>query len=214
MLAIDILRQAVKGEVKQLALSDIGSDGSRTAKQEDNFQTLLGFLNQGIIEIYKKFPQLTPEIIFDIVEGVDEYTLPANFMSPLFAVTDTGVGVPLNRDRDDTFSLLFPTPYIALIKGKVPTQPKLATKISLVYTNFSSIVEDECSVVEISPVFLAPLLDFIGYKAFTSIVGGNKQQENSFYSKFLNACEEIKMLGLGNLHTDVYNNKFTTRGFV
>lgn len=214
MLAIDILRQAVQGEVKQIALSDIGSDGSRTVTQEANFQTLLGFLNQGIIEIYKKFPQITTELVFDIIVGKYEYGLPANFRQPLFATTDTGIEIPLNRDRDDTFSLLFPTPYTMMVKGTVPTEPNPAKKFSLVYTTFSTLVQDDYSMVEVSPVFLDPLLAFIGYKAFASMAGDRRQQENSFYSKFLNSCEEIKLLGLDNLHTDVYNEKFNNRGFV
>ena len=74
-----IIDYVAMGDLKQTSLSDIGTTAARTEQQQRNLDTLIGFVNQGVLELHKRFPilvQVETEKFSRPTEADDPYVLP------------------------------------------------------------------------------------------------------------------------------------------
>lgn len=54
-----LIRSVARADLKQTALGIIGNDpDNRTAEEQENVDTIIDFINQGILELHKRFPIL------------------------------------------------------------------------------------------------------------------------------------------------------------
>lgn len=177
MRVSDIISYSVNSDLRQTSLSDIGSDLSRTEEQSKNVDTLVSFLNQGIVEIYKRFPIAVTyeEVFLDGPTSIDDaIILPSNALY-LIGVTDTaGEEVPLDNynielmyKRKSYVKYYLKTiainKYIAL--GTFPPQGEV---FNFSYSTAPSSYYYE-SNLDLPLMFQEPLLLYMAYKAFSTI---------------------------------------------
>lgn len=218
MTANEVIALAKAGELRQLS----------TAIKDDT-TVLLGFLNLGIIEIYKRFVLKTQEALVTLVDGKTVYTLDGTdpdvdmgggtFFYLIAAYGDStdsdysmdDLVLPINVE-DDIYSintitynqiqipLATPGAFISLIYADKPTKVTTAT------------LDNE---LEMPDQFVDALLAYMGYRGYRSMGDKGASEDNIYFSEFEKACLKIKELGVGIAPDDVeMNMRLQKRCFV
>ncbi len=219
---------AASSELRSLAIGEIGdvsgdSDAPDPSKmQAANRILLTSYLNMALLELYKKFSLLQKEIVFDLdcQDPAKLYDLPIDFLFGIFAQFENGQEIPLNNDRrlidpstkiDYCVSMLFPVPFKALIKG---VDPNDQTKVSLVYAAAPIVVSKLTDFIDIPSVYTEAIINYMAYKGFASVKGDMQATNNTFYMRFIESCNSIRINGLVNSDNLDSNIKLNQRGFI
>lgn len=188
MIVQDIINLAKYSEVASTAI-------------KDNNEALILFMNAGLIELYKRFPIVTNEVVIPLVEGTTLYDLPADYMYAMSAyeeVEENGSGIvaeiPINDEYSER-SIFFPNhkqvqvplvannSYIAIIYVAKPTR----------YT-----VNDLAVEVDLPETLIECLLHYIGYKAHLGIRSDGQSENNAHFMRFERSCEKARELGVSH----------------
>lgn len=218
MTANEVLTLARAGELLQLS----------PAIKDDN-NVLVGYLNLGMIELYKRFMLRTDEAIITLVDGKSIYKLDGTDTdvsmdgSMLYLIAAYGDGtdmsdystddirLPINEEDNllsiNTVSydevqvpLITPGAFISLI---YVTKPTKVTTLTL---------EAE---LDIPDQFVEPLLHYLGYRAHGSMDGNIQTESNTHYMRFEASCNRLKELGVGIAPDDIsMRNRLFDKGFV
>lgn len=216
MTARDIITLAQTGELLQL---------SPTIKDNDN--TVVAFMNLGLIEIYKRFVLRSDEALLTLKDGktvykvdgtdTDIYTTPegtdincvemgAGKYMHLVAAYGPG---PDAEDYDlDTISLpinVEDDPYSVNTVSYNEIQVSVITEgsqISIVYTALpdrvdTTVVGWEDLEVPVPDQFTETLLHYIGYRGHGSMDGSIEAENNTHYMRFEASCNKLRELGVG-----------------
>ena len=89
MYVSDYLSHIVKGEVKQLYVSDIGTTSPNTVQQA-NIDTLISYLNEANLELHKHFGLLQKELVLTDVTNNSLHNVPLDFLYAISAQYDDG----------------------------------------------------------------------------------------------------------------------------
>lgn len=201
--AITLLKAA---ELKQLAL-----------KADDT--TVLGFINLGILELYKRFNLWEDEATITMAADTLIYKLDgvdANVAIDLSdkqllmiegAYEETGEEYVLN-DELDPYSIYTPTWHTIQVVEAVADQT-----ISVIYRAAPIFLTATTDVLPLPPQFYDALFCYCGYKGHGSIKSEIKGENNTHYLRFDAACDLINSLGLF-AQDDLKSTKFYDRGFV
>ena len=183
----------------------------------NNDGVVLGFINMGVLELYKRFSLRVEEVILDLEEGVDIYTMPSNYMWIAAAYgevdirsTETVNELPINEE-DNPLSVNT----VGWNKLQVPVSVTGAY-ISIIYVaspDYISI-EDVDTEINIPPQMVEPLLAYIGYKANASIDSGIQTEDSVWYQRFESSCNKILQESMMNSNDMYMNGRVKTRGFV
>jgi len=196
---------------------------------KNNTTALIGFLNLGMIELYKRFALETDEAMITLVDGKTIYKLdgtdPDVEMGEgtyLYLVAAYGEGqdttdysnndmiLPINVEDNDfsinTISfnkiqipLVTPGAFVSIIYVSSPTKVTSATLDNELY---------------VSEVYIEPILHYIGYMAHSSMDSEAQTESNVHYSRFEAACERVRTFGVGIAPDDIeMDKKFEQRGF-
>mgnify|MGYP000173193402 CR=1 FL=1 len=129
MYVSDYLSHIVKGEVKQLYVSDIGTTSPNTVQQA-NIDTLISYLNEANLELHKHFGLLQKELVLTDVTNNSLHNVPLDFLYAISAQYDDGTEVSINNERanyvdkvDENVSILFPAPFKILVKSYLKYLP-------------------------------------------------------------------------------------------
>jgi len=217
MLVSDYLQFAVTSDIKPLKFSDIGGDNP-TAIQQSNIDTLIGFLNLANIQIHKKFSLIQKEYVLEGISHNKTFPIPIDFMYPINAAFEDGVEVPINNERvnivdsvDNQVSVLFPSPFTALVKG---TDELGRTDISIVYVATPKKLTSANDFIDISDIYTEALLYYMAFKAFSSVDGSMQATNNTYYLRFVESCKNIVTDGLSSIDNLDSNIKLDERGYV
>ena len=210
MTAIEIIELARNGELKQLSI-----------KSDDN--AILGFINLGVLELYKRFPLREAEAIITMREGKTLYKLdgsdPDVSMEPdteLLVISGAyvynecdqcAVFMDINNE-DDLLGINTPTYNTVEIPAPMGDYP-----VSIIYRVAPPFLTNVNDVVPIPPQLLEALLNYIGYRGHGSINGELKTENQSHYLRFENSCKRVMANGLITTD-DIITKKFYDRGFV
>lgn len=191
-------------------------------------ETMIGYINRGLIELYKVFPIATEEVIITIgSDGTAEYPytmindtiykLPSNFMYLIAAYDEVPeksgelvAEIPINEE-DNPLSINM----VGWNKVQIPLTVTGAN-ISLVYGASPEFISSDALDTEIPiPIqLLDPLLIYLGYIGHTA-VGSTVQEEDAvLLNRFEVACEKVKALGLFTGDDVAMGGRLSTRGFV
>jgi len=212
MTAQDVINLAKGAELKQLAV-------------KNDEVTVLGYLNLGLLELYKRFPLEEAEAIITLRDGKTTYKLDGvdadvsmdagkELLVISGAYTTIKDGnivkvVPMTiNDEDDATGI--DTPSFNTVEV-----PAVATGalISIIYRVVPKFLTALTEVVPMPPQLLEALLNYIGYRGHGSINGELKTENQSHYVRFENSCKRVILDGL--LTTDdLISKKFYKRGFV
>ena len=217
MYVSDYLSYITSGEIKQLAVSDIGTTAP-TAAQIANKTALINFINLANLELHKKFALISKELVFTDVLPNSSHAIPVDFLFAVSASYKDGTEIAINNEKtniiedvDYNVSILFPTPFQMLIKG---TDKDARDDISLVYIAAPSKATATTDFLDLPEIYTEALLDYVAYKAHASVSGDMKAENNTYYLRFIESVKNIRITGLSNSDNLDSNTKLTDRGFV
>jgi len=209
MIIRDVLAHAAFGVLNQLAI-------------KDNSEAVISFINLGLIDLHKRFLLKVEEYVIDVEERKSMYSMPDDYMYMLNA-TDLGLStttVSLSGTEDvsrelsinvdeDPISIF--TPYFNKIQV-----PKLLVghAISLVYCASPEVVYDAEDELELPVQLLECLVLFIGYQAYASMDVKALAAENTFYRRYTDACEQIRLSGTINSNNMYIVKDLQSKGYV
>jgi len=194
---VDVAKQ---GELKSLAIK------SDTA-------AIVNFINFGLIELYKKFPLNTKEHIVEILEEVEMYIMPSDYMWLIEAYGE--VPIDESEDPSNSVNLLpindFDNPYsvntVSWNTIQIPANIP-GDYVSLVYaaapTYFTINMLDQ--QLPIPPQMLEALLYYVSYKGHTT-VHGDAQGESAVSYK-LYEMSVSRLIKEGMFTADTVNMQF------
>jgi len=201
----DIIDLAKGGELKQLSL------------KEDNVD-VIGFVNLGIIELYKRFNLRTEEYIIELQNNVTIYTMPTDFMHIIAAYDEVPAGVdnlivPITVNMEnDPFSIST----VSYNQVQVPVTTNGAY-ISIIYAVRPAYltVLDLDSELPIPDSLVEALLHYVGYRGHGSVDGNIQTENNTHYQRFERSCVKAEKLGVVIAHDGLdMTLRFKDRGFV
>ena len=147
----------------------------------NNESTILGFINLGLIELYKRFPISVNEYVITLQDGVTIYDMPSDYMWTISAYQEVPAGsvepvsvVPINEE-DNPESLntigfnkvqvpvVTTGAYISVIYMAAPPFISVSDE-DFVYTDITG-VERVITEVPLPPQMVGALLDYIAYEA-------------------------------------------------
>lgn len=176
---------------------------------KNDVDAIVGYINLGLIELYKRFPMDTKEVILtlgsdgtvkDPYTMIDDvtYQMPSDFMYLVAAYDevpemsiDLVSPIPINEE-DNPLSINT----IAWNKIQIPVVVTGAY-VSIIYASSpkyylsSELAED----IPIPVQFVDALLAYLGYAGHAS-VSASEQENNVYYNRFEMSCNTVKTFGV------------------
>ena len=189
-------------------------NGLGVASRDD---VILGFINLGVLELYKRFTLRNEEYVIELVDGVDIYTMPANFMWVVAAYGEVDVRsteivnqLPINEE-DNPLSVNS----VGWNKLQVPVAVGGAY-ISIIYVAKPDVYElDDMNVeIDIPPQMIEALLAYIGYRGNSTVDSGVQTEDNAWYMRFEASCNKLREYAMVTSDDMYMNKRLSMRGFV
>jgi len=178
VIASDVIALAVNGELKNLSI-------------DENSPAVLGYINLGLIELYKRFTIKTGVEVVKLTPRMSVYTLANTDVSHIVSIYDMNnkmLREPL-YSTDEEYS------YTILSYNTILFNKPIDENVMVVYKAspaWISNVEDE---LELPSDMIEPLLHYIGYRAHGALNGDIKAENNTHYMRFDKSCRELQNLG-------------------
>ena len=192
-----------------------------TAVQVTNQNKFINYVNLANLALHKRFNLLVKTYEMDSPLDGEEYTLPSNFLVPIYAYYASDfVQVPIKDDSvklvsdvDQHVSILIPEPFKAVIKGTDAEDPK-RTQILLKYAAAPNKAKTTYADLKINEVYTEALLNYSAYKAHVTTSGGMQDENNTYYMRYEASCKQLINSGMwGNNEIEI-NTKLEDNGFV
>lgn len=211
-----VIALAKKGKLKNLGAAN-------------DKEAVLGYINLGLIELYKRFPLKVEEYIIALRDGVTIYDMPSDFMWIVGAYqevsdldTSTFKQVPINEEENlDSLNTIgynqvqVPTTttgaYISVLYVAAPVVI-LAVDDYYVYIDRDG-VEREIEDIPLPAQMIGALLDYLAYEANDTLPTTGELENKAFYQKFEASCERIRREGMYNAD-DLDMKARNMKGFV
>jgi len=201
--AIDLLQ---KGELKQLNI-------------KDDTAAIIGFINLGILELYKRFPLWEAEATITQATGVSTYTLEEADANVDIDLSDHSlIKIQKVYDEDDLPYVINNEKDEDSISTPKYNQIKVATivpdyEMNVIYRASPIFLTTVRQTIPLPSQFYEALFLYVAFKGQLSVKSGIKEENNTHYIRFEASCDRIKMEGLG-VENDMESSKFEQRGFV
>lgn len=183
---------------------------------KDDMDAVLGYINLGLIELYKRFPIETDEHLIELQDATSIYTMPSDFMWIVSAYDEVPensdkdtISIPINEE-DNPLSINT----ISWNKIQVPVTTQGAY-ISVIYTSSPDIYtsSDLSEDIPIPVQMVEPLLHYIGYRAHGAMDGNVQAENNTHYQRFEVSCRRIEEKGMFTADDMNTSNRLDSRGF-
>ena len=180
-------------------------------------ETVLGFINLGVLELYKRFTLSVEEWIIALEDGQSYYTAPEDFMWIIAAYGEVGMDsvqevnvLPVNEE-DNPLSINT----VGWNKVQVPLSVTGAY-VSIIYAATPEVysVTGMDKTVNIPPQMIEALLAYIGWRANSTIDTGIQTEDTVWYNRFESSCSRLEVKGFINANDVVMTNRLNMRGFV
>lgn len=189
-------------------------NGLKVGEKDD---VVLGWINLGVLELYKRFQLRVNEYIIALEEGVDIYKMPGDFMWLVAAYGEVDirsseeVNVLAVNEEDNSLSINT----VGWNKIQVPASIGGAY-ISIIYVASPDTytLVDINEEVDLPPQMIEALLAYVGYKANATIDSGVQTEDNAWYARFEASCNKLKEYGMENGDDMFMSKRLSTRGFV
>jgi hypothetical protein len=226
MKLLDIIKYSVEGDLKSMSLADIGNPSDTktalTDVQKANLATLVGFTNQGILELHKRFPLKveTKEVSIDIDDKLVPIQLPDNALSILKVTTLDFVEVPLD-DMDIEFKYKTNT-YKGLYVKSVAVNAYVVLgdypgdEVELLFHYMAS--PEPLKYTDVLPLpfsYHEALIHYIAYRGYSAIksVTPVGAEDLSYKKRFEDSCMHLKEI-TDNLYEYIDYSRLFKRCFV
>ena len=189
-------------------------NGLSTASKDD---VVLGFLNMGVLELYKRFTLKVEEYLVTLEDNVSIYKMPDDFMWLVSAYGEVDVRSPMSvnvlpvNEEDNPLSINT----VSWNKIQVPVS-SYGSYISLIYVASPTMytVADLDETIDLPVQMLDPLLAYMGYRAYSAVDTGVQTEDSVWYIRFENSCTRVRTEGMINSNDMFTNGRIDTRGFV
>ena len=180
-------------------------------------ETVLGFINLGVLELYKRFTLSVEEWIIALEDGQSYYTAPEDFMWIIAAYGEVGMDsvqevnvLPVNEE-DNPLSINT----VGWNKVQVPLSVTGAY-VSIIYAATPEVysITDMNKTVNIPPQMIEALLAYIGWRANSTIDTGIQTEDTVWYNRFESSCSRLEVKGFINANDMIMTNRLNMRGFV
>jgi len=212
MTANEVIALAQNGELKTIAV-------------KDDINAVIGFINLGLIELYKRFPIETKEYLIEGIANVDKYKMPADYMWLLAAyhykvkikdltqydMTDPSHVEFLEINSDEVANSVNTIGYDTVQIDNI----EVGDIYSLVYVASPTLVTME-TLDERLPIpdqMLEALLNYIGYRGHGSVNGNIQAESNTHYQRFELSVKRIEMDGMFSTESVEMYDRIKTKGF-
>ena len=212
MLVKELIQLARDGELKNIS-----------AGAPENLSEVVGYLNLGLIELYKRFPLSVKEHIIENTTDV-LHTLPHDVLQVVEAYglvssnsEDIVVEVPINEPSEN-YSIFLPSyntvqiPYMN--NGVVISLLYHAAPPYITYTDVAGVITYSTEELPIPLQLVEALLNYIGYRAHGSMNSDINAETTTHYKRFEASCNRIQQLGLYVFDSTAAKNRLYDRGFV
>lgn len=233
----DLFDLLATGEFSNLTLAHSPTGGL----DEKEHEKVVGHINLGILEIYKRFKLLQNELVLHITPGLDKYYLRPEKVA---AVQHMGQRMYIERSEDPDWSLniieiigvfdslgteiiinnRFMSPSIVQLAPDVLKITKIETyqTLDIIYQSCPTkiVVDDSFNpeefVIYIPETIIEPLLYYVAARTYKPM-GANDSSENSdksasYEQKYELACLKFDLYGLSPQHDDK-EDTFTKDGW-
>lgn len=210
-----VIKLAQTGELNNIAV-------------KKDIEAIVGYINLGLIELYKRFPLKVEETIVTLEDGKDIYDLPANYMWVVAAYgevpADSNMAVyllPINEE-DNPLSintvgynqlqipLAIDGAYVSIIYVASPNLINYDT----VLDKFTDDNGDEITELELPVQMVESLLHYIGYRAHAAMDGNIQAENSTHYTRFEASCNKIEQRGMYNNDDLSMKDRVQDKGFV
>lgn len=204
MLVQSLVDMAAKSELRNLSV-------------KDDADTVISYINLGLIELYKRFDLEIKEHVIALQESVEIYDMPADFMSIVAAYgevaatsTDTVNILPVNVE-DDPLSINTVNWY----QVQIPLSTA-GSYVSLVYSTSAPYltVADLTGTLPIPVSLVEALLHYVGYRGHAALDGNVQAESNTHYQRFEASCTRAREYGVLTPDDVSMRTRITSRGFV
>jgi hypothetical protein len=213
MTVQQVISLAKNGELQQLAINE-------------NTDAIIGFINLGLLELYKRFTLKTDEALVHLVEGKIIYSLDGT--DPDVEMGDTSLmyivsvlgGIESGRELEELSLNDSENPYSINTVNYTDIQVPVVTEgamLSVIYASKPTYVDatNLAAEIDIPDQLVEPLLHYIGYRGHGSVDGNIQTESNTHYMRFEASCNKAKELGVGIPADDItMETRLYTRGFV
>lgn len=180
-------------------------------------EILVGYLNLGVLELYKRFQLKVEEFLIELQDTIDIYSMPSNFMwliaaygeVPIDSVESVNI-LPVNEE-DNPLSINT----VGWNKVQVPVSVAGAY-VSIIYVATPPVytVNELDAEVELPAQMIEALLAYMGYRANSAIDSGVQTEDSVYYQRFEASCEKLRQYGMVNSDDMFMNKRIALRGFV
>lgn len=235
MQVSNIVDQVIRGDLRQTSLSDIGTAIGRTDIQQGNLSTLVGFVNQGVLELHKRFPikvNVEDEVLKAPTPVGDPIVLPDTALELISITVDDatyvpngelgpfGVVVPTNnydveyRHRVGMYGGIYAktvavNSYVVL--GNVPSS---GVKVYFRYKDSPGELR-YTSKLPLPVMYHEALINYVGYRGFSTIPSVTPIGDTglNYKKKFEDSCLRIEQ-NTDTLYEWANPKRLVERGFV
>ena len=217
-----LIGMAVNGELQAL----------HTKNDKD---VIVGYINLGLIELYKRFPLKTEEILITLGQSGTNYTMntannslytmPDDFMYIISAYGELDENysgypsvLPVNEDNNPMSINM-----VSWNTIQIPVNTVGAT-VSIVYASAPDLITYSdgkyyANGVEITNVpipyqLVEALLHYVGYRGHASVNGEINSENSTHYTRFEKSCATIIKQGMFTGDDTNMNSRITNRCFV
>lgn len=186
---------------------------------KDEPATVLGYINLGILELYKRFVLWESEAVITQAADTSLYTLDGVDANVSIDLSDNEL-IKIERvyDEDNLLYILnnekdpdsLETPRFNSLKV-VTIVPDYT--MTVIYRATPKFHTADTETIPLPPQFFEALFMYTAYKAQTSVKPGERDEANRYYKKFEASCARIAQEGL-YIQQDLVSSKFKQRGFV
>lgn len=205
MTVNDVVQLVKHGELNNLAVSD-------------NVEAVLGYINMGVLELYKRFPLNVEEYLIELSTDTTIYTLPTDLMWIIAAygeIEDISTGtvgvseLPINDENS-----LLSVNTIAWNKVQIPLAIT-GDRISILYAAKPDWIQYDADTeahltteIPLPPQMTEALLHYIGYRAHGAVNGEINSENSTHYNRFEQSCERIQKLGMFTSDTVAMGDRY------
>ena len=202
MTIAQVIAMAKNGDLKTLSI-------------KTDEETILGFFNLGLIELYKRFPLKVSEYIVNLQDAVSVYDLPEDFMWIVSAYREVPSDNPTPfvalgiNEEDNPNSINTPSwnkvqipmsangAFVSIIYAAAPIlceyNPLETNEKKFFYVDENNVTKYDAAI---PPQMVEAMLEFISYKANSAYNTPGDPNANLFYQRFENSCARIEQRGM------------------
>lgn len=201
MLISQVIEDIAFGELKNIHI-------------KNDKASLVSFINQALLALYVKYDLKTSETIITLDGYSTNYSLPDDCMKVLEVYDENGNKISINNEKDPLGVFL---PEEGIIQVPEPTE---GLQLSVLYSaSPERIVYDSNedtytpNILKLNLGLYEALLNYVAYKAFSSVNGETNTENNVYLLRYVNSCKQAELTGI--FAEDVVSNtKLEERGFV